>query len=46
MANKLADYHIEPESKDHDDSADDNRESHLIDFSLFDTLFPNIELKR
>ena len=46
MANELADNHIEPETKDHNDGTDDDCESHFINFSLLNTLFPNIELKR
>jgi hypothetical protein len=45
VSDELADNHVEPESKDHDDCANDHGESHLINFSLLNTLLPDIELE-
>ena len=45
MHYEVTDDHVEPESKCDDDSTDNNSEPHLIDFSLLDTLLPDIELE-
>lgn len=44
VTNEVADNKILPKSEGHDDNTDQNCKSHLINFSLFDALFPNIEL--
>jgi hypothetical protein len=44
MGEKVANDEILPKSKEHDDAADKNCESHFINFPLFYALLPNIKL--
>jgi len=44
VANEVTDDHILPEAQEQHNQTDQHRESHLIDFPLFNALFPNIEL--
>jgi hypothetical protein len=45
VADKVANDKILPEPEEHDHAADEHCEPHFINFSLLDTLFPNIELQ-
>jgi hypothetical protein len=44
VTNEVTDDHVLPEAQEQHHQTDQYCESHLINFSLLDALFPNIEL--
>lgn len=45
VGNEMADYHVDPKSKDNNYAANNDSESHLVNFSLLYALLPNVKLE-
>lgn len=45
MDNEITNDQIQPNAKEYYDCTDNHSEPHFIDFSLFNALFPDIELE-